>query len=181
MPRRRQTERSGSSAIRRSEKPLPIPAAGNGLRSYRRLRPLSGTDRFQPFRSPGARAPGVSETFMQNQPSFEQKGATLHWIPRPLHQSTPRFSTMVVDHRCAVLGSVLGGLARPRQREPNDEQREENFYDSHIYELPRVFINDHGPVLTADEQPVVWRIGDDVVPTAVSAERVCVSDAVAQG
>ena len=46
---------------------------------------------------------------------------------------------------------------------------------------PVVFVDHHHAILPADEQPVVRRIGDDVVPAAVAAERVRVCDAVERG
>ena len=45
-------------------------------------------------------------------------------------------------------------------------------------ERPVVFVNHHDAILAADEQPMIRRIGDDVVPTAVPAERIGVRDAI---
>jgi hypothetical protein len=37
-------------------------------------------------------------------------------------------------------------------------------------QLAVVLVDRHDPTLARDEQPVVWRVGDDVVPGALAAE-----------
>src|SRR5439155_15158623 len=46
---------------------------------------------------------------------------------------------------------------------------------------PIVLVDHHHPILPPDKQTMIWWIGHDVVPAAVSAQRVGVSDAVGRG
>ena len=47
--------------------------------------------------------------------------------------------------------------------------------------LPVVLVHDHDPVLAADEEPVIRRVGHDVVPAAVAADHEGVRDAIRRG
>ena len=46
---------------------------------------------------------------------------------------------------------------------------------------PAVFIDDHHAILPGDEQTVIGRIGHDVVPAPIPAQRVGVGHAVGRG
>src|SRR3954469_23568682 len=44
--------------------------------------------------------------------------------------------------------------------------------------LPRLLVNDHHAIRSADEEPMRWRIGHDVVPAAVAAKRKRLGDPI---
>src|SRR4030095_2820564 len=70
--------------------------------------------------------------------------------------------------------SVLGSV---HQRGPVRTLEARHFAE----QRPTILIDDHDTIVTRDEDTVVRRIGDDVVPTAISTERVGVGNAVVRG
>ena len=78
------------------------------------------------------------------------------------------------DHGLVVAGggeAVAGGLGDGRAVRAVDA-------GDFAEQLAGVLVHDHDARLTRDEQPVVRRIRHDVVPAAVAAERISMSDAI---